>query len=129
MALAERRPVQIEDLDFSFLRSMKGVKTALEKVVRSEFGKLDLKMLSEAGVTVQERIVGEAFGNAGQEYDRLVYRDKIDQLEQVRKAYSEGELTLPDLLEGLGFKAQVESGRGKGFLNRIIYSVGKTLKT
>ncbi len=120
MALAERPSGKSERTDFSYLRYMRGVREALEAQVTKEYGTFGLGRLGQASSEVQKRVIEGSFEAARVEYEKPPNpsRDKLVQLEEVKKAFEEGRLTLTELLEGLGLKTPVESGRG-GFLGWI----------
>lgn len=105
--------------DFPFLRTMKGLRTALIIEVRREFETFDLERLEGADPVVQERIVREALAKAGEVYDKLLYRDKTEQLRQVVEAFQEGRLSVTGLLQGLELKPKTEAGKDGGFLGKI----------
>lgn len=121
MVEIEKRSAGTEKNDFLYLGKMKVVRAALEEEVRREFGALDLERLKKAVPEDQKRMVKEAFVKAGQEYDRLVYRDKKEQLKQTEKAFEEGRLTLPELLQGLEFQLTAAEGgdRKKSFMGKL----------
>lgn len=127
MVVGERE-VQGKTSDFSYLRGMKTLKTALEKGVKGEFETLDLQRLEKADSAVQNRIVAEALGVAVEEYDRLVYRDKLDQVGRIKRAFfEEGKLSIHELWQGLGLPIKTETG-GRKFLDKIKDSLGKSIR-
>jgi hypothetical protein len=130
MVLAERPSRQVENSsEFSYLKYMKGVKEAFEAWVTEEYGTFDLGRLRRASPEVQKRITEEVFEAAGVEYDRLKNSNKQGQLKKVKEAFGEGRLSFDGLMQGLGFWIEENNGKGRGLLDRIKNSLGRTVRT
>ena len=130
MALAERVSEKAEGTDFSYLKYMKGVREALKARVTEAYGAFDLGRLEKATPEDQKSLVERAFGDARAEYGQQSNPSKLVQLKEVKEALSEGRLTLTELLEGLGLKAQqAGEGRHGGFFERIKSSLRKSIRS
>lgn len=118
MSLVERPSGKAEGTDFFYLKYMKGLGEALKAQVTEAYGVFDLGRLEQALPEDQKSLVGKAFEAARVEYDQQDNHDKRVQIKEVKEAFGEGRLTLTELLEGLGLKAQQAIERTT-FLDRI----------
>jgi len=117
--MVEREKISSTSSDLESLRTMKGLKDALEKEVKEKFGVIDIGRFEKASFEDQKEIVEGAFETAKEKYSKLGYQEKLAQLRKIEKNFGSQNLDISQLLQGLGLRPKVEIGRDNGPLGRI----------
>jgi len=117
--MVEREKISSTSSDLESLRTMKGLKDALEKEVKEKFGVIDIGRFEKASFEDQKEIVEGAFETAKEKYSKLGYQEKLAQLGKIEKNFESQNLDISQLLQGLGLRPKVEIGRDNGPLGRI----------
>ena len=128
MALAERKTGENELLASLDLPYMKEVRDSLTGLAEEAYGENGLKGLRGTTPEEQTEIVKRALNQAQEAYQERSFHDKVASIGKIEKAYDQGMLTLPDLLQGLGIETQEDNDR-RGLFGRLKNFLGRDKTT